>query len=178
MEYGDRYADTIYVIALSFETMATVTVGQFVGNKKYDEIINIVKQGIKLLILPTLLIAIITFVIPKQFCMIFVKSDEVISMAIKYLTIIGIPQIFGPLKKLIQGVIAGTGHTKVLMISIFIANFVELFTLLFLKNINMDSIVKIGISALFWLITDFTICTAYFFSRKWKKIEIKVDFFT
>lgn len=170
MEYGDRYADTIYVIALSFETLVTVTVGQFVGNKKYDEIINIVKQGIKLLILPTLLIAIITFVIPKQFCMIFVKSDKVISMAIKYLTIIGIPQIFGPLKKLIQGVIAGTGHTKILMISIFTANFVELFTLLFLKNINMDSIVKIGFSALFWLITDFTICTAYFLSKKWKKI--------
>ena len=75
MEYGDRYADTIYVIALSFETLATVTVGQFVGNKKYDEIINIVKQGIKLLILPTLLIAIITFVIPKQFCMIFVNHS-------------------------------------------------------------------------------------------------------
>ena len=91
-------------------------------------------------------------------------------MAIKYLTIIGIPQILKKKKKLIQGVIAGTGHTKILMISIFIANFVELFTLLILKNINMDSIVIIGFSALFWLITDFTICTAYFLSKKWKKI--------
>ena len=170
MEYGDRYADTVYVMALSFETMATVTVGQFVGNKKNDEIMNIVKQGLKLLILPTLFIAIITFVIPKQFCMIFVKSDEVILMAIKYLTIIGVPQIFGPFKKLIQGVIAGIGHTKILMISIFIANFVELFTLLILKSVNIDSIVKIGLSALFWLITDFTICTAYFLSKRWKKI--------
>ena len=41
-----KYADTIYVIALSFETLATVTVGQFVGNKKYDEIINIVKKKV------------------------------------------------------------------------------------------------------------------------------------
>ncbi len=169
MEYGDRYADTIYIISLSFETMATVTVGQFVGNKKIDEVMNVVKQGLKLLILPCILILIVTFVIPRQFCMIFVKSDEVIEMATRYLAIIGIPYIFSPFKKLIQGVIAGTGHTKILMISICIANLVEILTLIILNKTQIESIVKIGIGALLWLITDLTICVIYFFSNKWKK---------
>ena len=170
---GDRYADTIYVISLSFETMATVTVGQFVGNKKVDEIKNIVKQGLKLLILPCFLILIVTFVVPKQFCRIFVKSDDVINLATKYLAIIGIPYIFSPIKKLLQGVIAGTGHTKILMVSICIANVVEILTYIILNKTNMESIVKIGIGALLWLLTDLTICTVYFFSNKWKREVIE-----
>ena len=170
---GDRYADTIYVISLSFETMATVTVGQFVGNKKVDEIKNIVKQGLKLLILPCFLILIVTFVVPKQFCRIFVKSDDVINLATKYLAIIGIPYIFSPIKKLLQGVIAGTGHTKILMLSICTANVVEILTYIILNKTNMESIVKIGIGALLWLLTDLTICTVYFFSNKWKREVIE-----
>ena len=169
MEFGDRYADTIYIISLSFETMATVTVGQFIGNKKTDEITNVVKEGLKLLAIPCIIILIVTFVIPKQFCKIFVQSEEVINMATKYLSIIGIPYIFSPLKKLIQGVIAGTGHTKILMTSIFLANSVEFLSLIVLNHTQIDSITKIGISALLWLITDFLICTIYFLSKKWKK---------
>ena len=173
MEFGDRYADTIYIISLSFQTMATVTVGQFVGSKKIDDVLNVIKEGLKLLILPCALILIVTFIFPKQFCRIFVKSEEVVEMAIKYLAIIGIPYIFSPFKKLIQGFIAGTGHTKILMISICIANLIELSTLILLKNTEIEAIIKIGIAVMLWLITDLAICTVYFFLNKWKKMTIK-----
>lgn len=169
--YGvaDKLAQAIYVVSLSFKTMSIVTTGQFIGKKQIKESVKVIKEGIKLAILPTILIILIVFVFPKQFCRIFVTSEEVIAMGVIYLSIIGVPHILTPIKKMIQGFIAGTGHTKILFYSLIVANITEIVSILILRNTGIKSLSAIGIGILLWLIVDLGINMVYFFSRKWEK---------
>lgn len=173
--YGvaDKLVQAIYIISLSFQTMLTVTTGQFIGKKKIKECIKVVKNGIKLSILPCILIFNVVFIFPRQFCRIFVTSETVIKIAINYISIIGIIHVLSPIKQLIQGFIAGTGHTKILFYSMTIANIVEIASILILRKTNLASLTIIGIGILLWLITDLGINLIYFFSGNWKKQVIE-----
>ena len=173
--YGvaDKLIQAIYVIGLSFQTMGTVTTGQFIGKKKIKECIKVVKNGIKLSILPCILIFTVVFIFPRQFCRIFVTSEIVIKFAINYISIIGIIHVLSPIKQLIQGFIAGTGHTKILFYSMTIANIIEIASILILRKTNLTSLTIIGIGIFLWLITDLGINLIYFFSENWKKQVIE-----
>ena len=168
--YGiaDKLSDAIYIISLSFKTMTTVTVGQFIGSGKSNEIKKVMKEGIKLSIIPSLLVLITVTIFPRQFCKIFISSDEVIEKAIKYIMIIGLPYVMSPIKKVIQGFIAGTGHTKILFMSICISNIVEVSTILILRQTIIPNLIALGIGAALWLIVDMLIVTIYYFSNRWK----------
>ena len=174
--YGitDKLSDAIYVISLSFKTMMLVTVGQFIGNGKINEIKKVMKEGIKLSIIPSIIVLITVTIFPKQFCRIFISSEEVIKKAVIYIAIIGLPYVLSPIKKVIQGFIAGTGHTKILFISICISNIVELTTILVLRKTSISNLIALGIGAALWLIVDMIIVTIYYFSNKWNN-NIKIS---
>lgn len=173
--YGvvSKLEQIILIIGQSFKTMATVTVGQFIGNEKVNESTTVMKQGLKLALLPTIIVILVVFVIPKQFCKIFVSSEEVISMAIMYLSIVGIPYILLPIRQLLYGFIAGTGHTKVILFSAMLASIVEIITILTLRNTNIENLVVLGIGILLWVLTEMVINAIYYFSKKWQKQVIQ-----
>lgn len=173
--YGvaDKLIQAIYIIGLSFQTLGTVTTGQFIGNKQIKKSVKVVKEGMKLSILPSILLLIIVFVFPRQFCRIFVASEEVITMAVTYIRIIGILHILSPIKQLIQGFIAGTGHTKILFYSMTVANIIEIVAILALRSTSINSLNVIGIGILLWLTVDLGINIVYFFSRRWEKQVIE-----
>lgn len=54
------------------------------------------KQGMKIVAIPTILIVLIVFVFPRQFCKIFVSSEDIIATAIMYLSVVGISHILLP----------------------------------------------------------------------------------
>ena len=54
----------VWIIGTAFKTMVTVAVGQFVGNKKFDETKEIVTNGLKLAIVPMVIVAILVYVFP------------------------------------------------------------------------------------------------------------------
>jgi Na+-driven multidrug efflux pump len=172
--YGvaDKLIQTVYIIGLSFQTMGTVVTGQFIGSKKIKESTKVIKEGMKLSIFPSILLILIVFVFPKQFCRIFIVSETVIAMAVTYIRIIGILHIFAPIKQLVQGFIAGTGHTKILFYSMMVANIVEIIAIILLRNTNIGSLNVIGIAILLWLMVDLIINMIYFLSRKWEKQTI------
>ena len=171
--YGvvSKLEQVIMVIGASFKTMATVTVGQFFGNKQIKESVKVMKQGLKLVLIPTILIILIVFVFPSQFCKIFVSSDEVISMAVIYLSVVGLAHILLPTRQLLHGFIVGTGHTKFVLFSAIIASIVEFTFITIMRDTNMENLVMLGIGILLWVLTELILNAIYYFSKKWQ-IEV------
>lgn len=173
--YGvvSKLEQVVMVIGASFKTMATVTVGQFIGNKQVKESVKVMKQGLKIVSIPTILIILIVFVFPRQFCKIFVSSEDVISTAIMYLSVVGISHILLPTRQLLQGFILGTGHTKFVLFTSTLASIVEIITIVVLRNTNIDNLVVLGIGILLFVITKIILETIYFFSNKWQQEVIE-----
>lgn len=173
--YGvvSKLEQVIMVIGASFKTMATVTVGQFIGNNQTKESVKVMKQGLKLVLLPTAIIILVVFVFPKQFCKIFVSSEDVISMAMIYLSFVGISYILLPTRQLLYGFIVGTGHTKFVLFSAIVSTIVEVITILILKNTNIDNLIILGIGILLWTLTEMILNGIYYFSNKWQKQVIE-----
>jgi len=173
--YGavSKLEQVIMVIGASFKTMATVTVGQFIGNKQIKESTKVMKQGLKLVLLPMILMMLVVFVFPRQFCNIFLSSEDAIIMAISYLSIVGISYILMPARQLLYGFIVGTGHTKVVLFSAIVASIVEVSTILVLKNKNIGVLVILGIAILCYVLVEILLNLIYYFSKKWQKQVIK-----
>ncbi len=173
--YGvvNKLEDILHIICGAFKTMVIITVGQFIGNHKIDEVKQIVKQSLKLSIIPIFLTTIILFVFPKQFCRIFVTSDEVISMALVYLSVLRFALIITPIRHILRGVIIGTGHTTFSLLQILFSMSVEIICLYFLKKYNIESLMALGIAITICVATELLINSIYYFSNKWKKVVIK-----
>lgn len=173
--YGvvSKLEQVIMVIGASFKTMATVTVGQFIGNGQVKEAVKVMKNGLKLVLVPTILIILVVFVFPRQFCQIFVSSEEVIKMSIMYLSVVGIAHILLPTRQLLHGFIVGTGHTKVVLFSATLASVIEVTTILMLRNKDIENLVALGIGILLWVLTEMIINAIYYFSRQWQKEVIQ-----
>ena len=158
----------ISIVSASIKTMATITVGQFIGIKKIEESKNVMKQGLKIAVIPTIFIILIVYVLPRQICKIFVSTEEVISMAIIYISAVRIAYILLPTKELIHGFIIGTGHTKFALFSVTLSSIVEIITILTLKNANIDSLAVLGTGVLMWVLTGLVLDILYYVSNKWK----------
>lgn len=173
--YGvvSKLEQVVMVIGASFKTMATVTVGQFIGNKQVKESVKVMKEGLKLVIAPTILIILVVFVFPRQFCQIFVSSEEVITTAMLYLSVVGISHILLPTRQLLHGFIVGTGHTKFVLFSATLASVVEIITILTLRSKGVDNLVSLGIGILLWVLTEMILNIIYYFSKKWQKEVIE-----
>ncbi len=165
----------ISIMSSSIKTMATVTVGQFIGIKKVKESINVMEQGLKISVIPTVLIFIVGFVLPRHICRIFVSSEEVISMAIIYLSAVRIAYIILPTKELLHGFIIGTGHTKFVLFSVGVSSIVEVVTILILKNTSVNNLTALGTGVLLWVITALILDIIYFFSNRWQKNSITLN---
>ena len=173
--YGvvSKLEQVIMVVGASFKSIATVTVGQFIGNGKIKESIKVLKDGFKLIILPTLIIITIVFIFPKQFCGIFVNSEEVIKMAIVYLSVVGFSHLLLPARQLINGFIVGTGHTLFTFCSALLASVFEVIVIFILKDKGIESLVILGFGILTWVVTEMTTNIIYIFTKKWQKEVIK-----
>lgn len=162
------------VIGGSFKTMASVTVGQFIGNRKIKEAQNVMKQGMKLVLIPTFLIILIVYIFPREFCKIFVSSEEVIQMSMLYLSVVGISHILLPTRQLLHGFIVGTGHTKFALVSSILASIVEVITIVILTKIGINNLVTLGLGILLWVLTKMISNAIYYFSNMWQKEVINM----
>ena len=173
--YGivNKIEDILHIICGAFKTMIIITVGQFIGNHKINEVKQIMKEGLKIAIIPMLITIIILFIFPKQFCRIFVSSEEVISMAIIYLSVLRFALIITPIRHLLRGVIIGTGHTTFSLLQIIFSMSVEVVSLFILRRFNIESLKALGIAISICVASELIINSLYYFSNKWKKEVIK-----
>ena len=168
-----KLEDLLYIISGAFKTTIIITVGQFVGNHKINEVKQIMKQGLKLAFAPILITIIVLFIFPKQFCRLFVSSEDVITMAMIYLSILRFALIAIPIRYLLRGLIIGTGHTTFSLLQIIISLLIEFSSLFFLTKYNLESLFSLGIAVTLFMASELIINSIYYFSNKWKKEVIK-----
>ena len=163
----------LYTLGISIQSMITVVSAQFIGKKAFNELGKVIKNGLKIIFIPTILIVIFVIFCSRWFCTIFTENEQVIQMAISYLSIVGIAFILIPLCQLLMGFILGTGNTKFSFITFFIASVVEVILLLWINNIYRQPLFALGISISAWYVTDIIFGIIYYCIYRYKnKVQI------
>lgn len=165
-----RLEGVILIIGMSFQTVAMIMVGQSIGGGKTKEMYKILVNGLKLAVIPTLVIFLFVFVLPIQTCSIFLNSKEIIKMATSYLSIVGYAYVLIPIRLLINGIIAGTGNTRYTFLTNLIASFCEITIILALLNVyKVGSLVALGLGILTWMVVNIMLNAIWFISSKKQK---------
>lgn len=173
--YGivSKLQTVFYVLGGSVKSLITVVVAQFIGKKAFGQMNTVMKNGLKIIAVPTILIVVFLIFFSKWFCTIFTTSQEVIQTAISYLNIIGFAFTLIPLCQMLIGFVMGTGNTKFVFVSLFISSLSEIIVLFAIQNKYNAPFVALGISILVWYIINIILCTGYYFSNKWKKDNLE-----
>ena len=163
----------LYTLGISIQSMITVVSAQFIGKKAFNELGRVIKNGLKIISIPTILIVIFVIFASRWFCTIFTENEKVIEMAISYLSIVGIAFVLIPLCQLLMGFILGTGNTKFSFITFFIASVVEVILLLWINNTYGKPLFALGLSISAWYVTDIIFGIIYYCMYRYKnKVQI------
>ena len=158
-----------YIIGTSIKSMITIVVAQFIGKMALESLRTVMRNGLKIILVPTILIALFLIIGSRWFCSIFTDSEEVINMAIDYLSIVGIAFVSIPLSQLMMGFVLGVGNTRFAFVTLAIASIAEIIILLGIEYYCNEPLLALGVSILAWYIADIVCCSGYYFSNKWKK---------
>lgn len=172
--YGivSKLQQVIWIIGGTVCTLLTVVVGQFIGKKDFENLPNVMKNGLKLIALPTLAIALFIIFGAEWFCTIFTNSKDVIDTAINYLHIVGIAFTLVPLCQLLYGFILGTGKTKYTFAYCGFASIMEIVIVLYIYNVYNKPLEAMGLGILAWYVILIALCAFYYFKKKWKTEEL------
>ena len=163
----------LYTLGISIQSMITVVSAQFIGKKAFNELGRVIKNGLKIISIPTILIVIFVIFASRWFCTIFTENEKVIEMAISYLSIVGVAFVLIPLCQLLMGFILGTGNTKFSFITFFIASVVEVILLLWINNTYGKPLFALGLSISAWYVTDIIFGIIYYCMYRYKnKVQI------
>ena len=158
-----------YVLGASIKSMMTVVVAQFIGKRDFNQLGRVMKNGLKIILIPTIFIVIFLIFCSRWFCEIFTINEEVIETAVSILSIVGIAFVLVPLCQLMMGFVLGTGNTRFAFITLFVASIIEITILFGIQNNYNMPLVALGVSIIAWYVTNIAFCTVYYFSKKWKK---------
>ena len=168
--YGivSKLQNFFYVIGNSIKSMMTVVIAQFVGKNAINQLGRVMKSGLKIILTPTIIIALFIIFCSRWFCSIFTMNEEVIATATNFLNIVGIAFVLIPLSQMMMGFVLGIGNTKFTFITLFAASLVEVIILIGIQyNYNLP-LTALGVSILAWYITNIIFCICYYFSNTWK----------
>lgn len=87
--YGivSKLQSVIWVVGGTIRTVLTVIVGQFIGEEKYNDLNLVMKNAIKLIIAPTIIILIFLIICSKPFCEVFSQNEDVLKEAMTFLNV-------------------------------------------------------------------------------------------
>lgn len=170
-----KLQQVVWIIGSSVKTLLTVVVGQFIGKGRFQDLQIVMKESLKLIVVPTVLIAFFIIFLSRPFCLMFTENNEVIEVAIQFLSVVGISYILVPLFQTLFGFILGTGNTKYTFFTYFIGSAVEVITILVLKNSYDTPLIVLGIGIDLWYITCIILCAIYYLSKCWNKIECNIQ---
>ena len=175
--YGivSKLQSAFYVLGESIKSMMTVVVAQFIGKGFLNQLGKVMKNGFKIVLAPTIFIAIFLIFCSRWFCGVFTTNEEVIGTAISFLSVAGIAFVLIPLCQMMMGFVLGTGNTRFAFITLFAASMAEIVILFGVQyNYNIP-LFALGVSIIAWYIVSIVLCMVYYFSKKWKKEPEKLQ---
>ena len=152
-----------YIIGTSIKSMITIVVAQFVGKKAIHSLNIVMKNGLKIVLVPTVLIALFLITASSWFCSIFTSNEEVIKMAGDFLSIVGFAFTLIPLSQLMMGFVLGVGNTRFAFITLVLASISEIILLTGINSYYNKPLFALGISILSWYIVNIICCSGHYF---------------
>lgn len=166
---GTRIIHFIFIYMDGFMIATQTLVGQYLGRKKIEKAKEICFKTLRIGFIVQLFIIIIIFYFADWIVYIFNSTPGVIGQGEMYLKIILVSFLFYPLTSSFSAAHRGSGDTRPLMVSAFIANWLVKipFSLIFSIKMGMDSRgvwLAIGLS----VFIESIIITFFFFRGGWK----------
>ena len=166
---GNRMESISFLTCFGFSQAAATIVGQNLGAGKTDRAARSAWVAVGITVGFTFLISILFLAIPRQLSAFFINDDAVITIAVEYLRILALSQMFMAVEIVLEGAFAGAGNTLPPM-SVSIPGSIARLPLAYYLCI----VAGLGISGMWWTLTITTwakaIVISYWFSRgRWKR---------
>jgi putative MATE family efflux protein len=169
---GNRMESISFLTCIGFSTAASTLVGQNLGAGKPERSAQAARQTAGITVMVTGLVALTFFAFPRQIASFFISDPRVVEIAIGYLRILALSQMFMALEIVFEGGFAGAGNTVPPMI-VSIAGSAARIPLAYLLAVHWG----IGINGVWLAITSTTIVKgvvlSFWFRRgRWKTKRI------
>ncbi|MFH0930660.1 MAG: MATE family efflux transporter [Candidatus Zixiibacteriota bacterium] len=169
---GNRSESLSYLTCFGFSMAAATLVGQNLGAKKPERAEKSAWRTVLIVILVTGFISVMFFSFPGYIAAFFISDEKVVRIAVKYLQILGLSQIFMAIEIVLEGAFSGAGNTLPPMI-VSVPGSILRIPLAYLLAIKLN----LGVSGVWWAITLTSmvkgIVLAFWFKLgKWKSREV------
>jgi len=166
---GHRMESLSYLTCFGISMAASTLVGQNLGAAKPDRAARSAWASAGIGMAVTTFIALIFLSFPRQLAMFFIQDEQVVAVAVDYLRILALSQMFMGVQIVLDGAFAGAGNTIPSMAVSIPGSIVRLPLAYYLCYI-----VGAGVNGVWWSLTISTWAKAlvivYWFSRgQWKK---------
>jgi putative MATE family efflux protein len=169
---GNRMESLSFLTCFGFSQAAAALVGQNLGAKKPERAEKCAWRTVRIVVLITGFISIMFFLFPRWISSFFISDPKVIKMAIDYLRILALSQVFMALEIVLEGSFSGAGNTIPPM-TVSIPGSILRIPLAYLIAIFWG----VGVDGIWWAITLTTIAKgatlAFWFKQgKWKTKKV------
>jgi putative MATE family efflux protein len=169
---GNRMESLSFLTCFGFSQAAAALVGQNLGAKKPERAEKCAWRTVHIVVLITGFISVLFFLFPRWISSFFISDLEVVKIAIDYLRILALSQVFMALEIVLEGSFSGAGNTIPPM-SVSIPGSVLRVPLAYLIAIFWG----VGVNGVWWAITLTTIAKgttlAFWFKQgNWKTKRI------
>ncbi len=166
---GHRMESLSYLTSFGISMAASTLVGQNLGAIKPDRAARSAWTATGISVAITTFMALIFLLFPRQLSMFFIDDEQVVAVAIDYLRIIALSQMFMGAHIVLEGAFAGAGNTVPPMAVSIPGSIARLPVAYYLCYI-----VGLGVNGVWWALTITTWAKAlvllYWFARgRWKK---------
>jgi len=172
MGIGNRMESMSYLTTFGFSIAASTLVGQNLGAGKPDRAARCAWGSVSVVVIVTFVISIFFITIPEMIAGLFSSDPAAVAIAVDYLIILGLSQVFMGIEITLEGAFSGAGNTVPPM-AVSIPSSIARLPLAYFLCFSLDW----GINGVWWslTITSFikAIILAYWFKKgNWKKKKL------
>jgi putative MATE family efflux protein len=169
---GNRMESISFLTCFGFSQAASALVGQNLGAKKPERAEKCAWRTVHIVVLITGFVSVMFLVFPKWIASFFISDPKVVKIAIDYLRILALSQVFMALEIVLEGSFSGAGNTIPPMI-VSIPGSILRIPLAYLIAILWG----VGVDGVWWAITLTSIAKgttlAFWFKQgKWKTKKV------
>lgn len=169
---GNRMESVSFLTCMGFSVAASTLVGQNLGAGKPERSAEAAWKTAGISILITGFVSVMFFTFPRQIASFFISDPKVIEIAMGYLKILAMSQMFMAAEIVFEGGFAGAGNTVPPMV-VSIAGSLARIPLAYLLAVHWG----IGINGVWWAVTSTSVVKGivlmlWFRQGKWKSKKI------
>jgi len=172
MGIGNRMESLSYLTTFGFSIAASAMVGQNLGAGKPDRAAKCAWGSIGIVVGVTFVVSIIFVTIPELIASVFSSDPAAVAIAVDYLIILGLSQVFMGIEITLEGAFTGAGDTVPPMV-VSIPGSLARLPLAYLLCFTLD----MGINGVWWTLTITSFVKAmvlviWFKRGNWKKKKL------